>query len=66
MVGLVGAALLALLGLGTEAGVVETQPIVAAASGRPRGGRTVAARLVATDPFPRNGEGERWAPRKGE
>ncbi len=33
LVFLVGAALLALLGLGTEAGVVETQVIGAAASG---------------------------------
>ncbi len=66
LVFLVGAALLTPLGLGTEAGVVETQAIVAAASGRPRGGRTAAARLVETDPFPQNGEGERRAPRKGE
>ncbi len=51
LVFLVGAALLALLGLGTEVGVVETQEIGAAASGRPRGGRTVAARLVAAGPF---------------
>jgi hypothetical protein len=66
LVFLVGAALLTLLGLGTEAGVVETQAIVAVASGRPRGGQTAVARPVATDPFPWNGEGERWAPRKGE
>jgi hypothetical protein len=44
---LVGAALLALVGLVAEAGVVETQAIVAAALGRPGGGRAVAARLVA-------------------
>ncbi len=57
LVFLVGAALLALLGLGTEAGVVETQAIVAAASGRPRGG--------PPNPLPRNGEGERRA-REGD
>jgi hypothetical protein len=52
LVFLVGAALLALLGLGTEAGVVETQGVAAAASGWPRGGRTAAARLVTSGPFP--------------
>ncbi len=52
LVFLVGAALLALLGLGTEAGVIETQAVAAAASGRPRGGLTAAARLVAGAPLP--------------
>jgi hypothetical protein len=51
LVFLVGAALLSLLGLGTEAGVVETQAVAAAASGRPQSGRTAAARLVAVAPL---------------
>jgi hypothetical protein len=38
LVFLVGAALLALVGLVAEAGVVETQAVAAAALGRPRGG----------------------------
>jgi hypothetical protein len=52
LVFLVGAALLALLSLSAETGVVETQAIVAAASGRPQGGRTAEGRLVASGPFP--------------
>ncbi len=47
LVFLVGAALLALVGLVAEAGVVETQAVVAAALGRPGGGRAAAAGLVA-------------------
>ncbi len=47
LVFLVGAALLALVGLFAETGVVETQTVVAAALGCPRGGRAAAARLVA-------------------
>ncbi len=47
LVFLVRAALLALLGLGTEVGVVEAQAGTAAASGLARGGRTAAARPVA-------------------
>ena len=43
LVFLVGAALLALVGLVAEAGVVETQAIVAAALGCPGGGRAAAA-----------------------
>ncbi len=38
LVFLVGAALLALVGLVAEAGVVETQAVTAAALGHPRGG----------------------------
>jgi hypothetical protein len=44
---LIGAALLALVGLVAEAGVVETQAVGAAALGCPRGGRAAAAGLVA-------------------
>ena len=47
LVFLVGAALLALVGLVAEAGVIEKQTVAAAALGCPRGGRAVAARLVA-------------------
>jgi hypothetical protein len=39
------------MGLVAEAGVVETQAIVPAASGRPRGGRAAAARTVAAGSF---------------
>ena len=46
LVFLVGAALLALVGLVAETGVVEAQAVVAAALGCPRGGRAAAARLV--------------------
>ncbi len=45
LVFLIGAAPLALVGLVAEAGVVETQAIVAAALGCPRGGRAAAASL---------------------
>ncbi len=48
LVFLVGAALLALVGLVAEAGVVETQAVVAAALGCPRGGRTAAPRFVGS------------------
>ncbi len=47
LVFLVGAALLALVGLVAETGVVETQAVVAAALGCTRGGRVAAAGLVA-------------------
>ncbi len=47
LVFLVGAALLALVGLVAETGVIETQAVVAAALGCPRGGRAAAAGLVA-------------------
>jgi hypothetical protein len=47
LVFLVGAALLALVGLVAEAGVVEAQTIVAATLGCPGGGRAAAAQLVA-------------------
>jgi hypothetical protein len=47
LVFLVSAALLALVGLVAEAGVVETQTVVAAALGCSRGGRAAAARFVA-------------------
>ncbi len=46
LVFLVGAALLALVGLVAEAGVVETQTVVAAALGCPGSGRAAAARFV--------------------
>jgi hypothetical protein len=63
---LVRAALLALLDLGTEAGVVETQAVAAS----PLGGLGVGERrrpdLSPAGPFPRNGEEERRASRKGE
>ncbi len=46
LVFLVGAALLALVGLFAEVGVVETQAVAAATSGHPRGGRAAAAGFV--------------------
>ncbi len=54
-----------LLGLGTEAGVVETQAVAVAASGRPWGGRTAAARLVACGPFPAEWRGGAASPSEG-
>jgi len=47
LVFLVGAALLALVGLVAEAGVIEAQIVAAATSGRPRGGQAAAAGFVA-------------------
>jgi hypothetical protein len=47
LVFLVGAALLALVGLVAEAGVVESQAVAAAALGRPGGGRAAAALVAA-------------------
>ncbi len=66
LVFLVGAALLALLGLGTEAGVVETQVLVRPPLGGPRVGERRRPDLSPTDPLPRNGEGERRTHWKGE
>ena len=66
LVFLVGAALLALLGLGTEVGVVETQGSLPPPLGGPGVGERLRPDLSLADPFPRNGEEERRASQKGE
>jgi hypothetical protein len=58
LVFLVGAVLLALVGLAAETGVVETQGVVAAALGRPRGGEQRRPVFSLPDVLRPYGEGD--------